>query len=33
MGKLYDGWGRKYDGWAGFEEGTWVNEINLRSFI
>ena len=25
--------GRMYDGWAGFEGGTWVNEINVRSFI
>ena len=25
--------GRMYDGWAGFEGGTWVEEINLRSFI
>ncbi len=24
---------RKYEGWAGFEGGTWVREINLRSFI
>ena len=23
----------KYDGWSGFESGTWVNEINVRSFI
>jgi len=23
----------KYDGWKGFESGTWVNEINVRSFI
>ena len=22
-----------YDGWKGFEAGTWVNEINVRSFI
>ena len=22
-----------YEGWRGFEEGTWVKEINLRSFI
>ena len=22
-----------YEGWAGFEQGTWVREINLRSFI
>ncbi len=22
-----------YDGWKGFEKGTWVNEINVRSFI
>jgi len=22
-----------YEGWAGFEGGTWVEEINLRSFI
>ena len=25
--------GRMYEGWAGFEGGTWVEEINLRSFI
>ena len=25
--------GRMYEGWAGFEGGTWVNEINVRSFI
>ncbi len=25
--------GRMYEGWAGFESGTWVNEINVRSFI
>ena len=25
--------GRTYEGWAGFEGGTWVNEINVRSFI
>ena len=24
---------RNYEGWEGFEGGTWVNEINLRSFI
>ena len=24
---------RFYEGWEGFEGGTWVNEINLRSFI
>ncbi|MBQ2881712.1 MAG: formate C-acetyltransferase [Clostridia bacterium] len=24
---------REYEGWAGFEGGTWVREINLRSFI
>ena len=24
---------RNYEGWAGFEKGTWVREINLRSFI
>ena len=24
---------RIYEGWEGFEHGTWVNEINLRSFI
>ncbi len=24
---------REYEGWAGFEKGTWVREINLRSFI
>ena len=24
---------RIYEGWEGFEGGTWVNEINLRSFI
>ena len=24
---------RMYEGWAGFEGGTWVNEINVRSFI
>ena len=23
----------KYEGWEGFEKGTWVNEINVRSFI
>ena len=23
----------KYEGWAGFEAGTWVKEINVRSFI
>ena len=23
----------KYEGWSGFESGTWVNEINVRSFI
>ena len=23
----------KYEGWRGFEGGTWVKEINLRSFI
>ena len=23
----------KYEGWAGFEDGTWVKEINVRSFI
>ena len=23
----------KYDGWNGFEGGTWVKEINVRSFI
>ncbi len=23
----------KYEGWAGFEGGTWVKEINVRSFI
>ena len=23
----------KYEGWAGFESGTWVKEINVRSFI
>ncbi len=22
-----------YEGWNGFEKGTWVNEINVRSFI
>ena len=25
--------GRMYEGWAGFEGGTWVEEINVRSFI
>ncbi len=25
--------GRMYEGWTGFEKGTWVNEINVRSFI
>ncbi len=24
---------RNYEGWAGFESGTWNNEINVRSFI
>ena len=24
---------RNYEGWEGFEHGTWVREINLRSFI
>ena len=24
---------RNYEGWEGFERGTWVREINLRSFI
>lgn len=24
---------RNYDGWAGFEDGTWTKEINVRSFI
>ncbi len=24
---------RMYEGWQGFEGGTWVNEINVRSFI
>ncbi len=24
---------RVYDGWEGFEHGTWVGEINVRSFI
>ncbi len=24
---------RSYEGWAGFESGTWNNEINVRSFI
>ena len=24
---------RYYEGWRGFEEGTWVKEINVRSFI
>ncbi len=24
---------KNYEGWAGFEGGTWVNEINVRSFI
>ena len=24
---------RNYDGWQGFEGGTWVREINVRSFI
>ncbi len=24
---------RDYEGWAGFDRGTWVREINLRSFI
>ena len=24
---------RTYDGWQGFEGGTWVREINVRSFI
>ncbi len=23
----------KYDGWKGFEPGTWIKEINVRSFI
>ena len=23
----------KYEGWAGFEDGTWIQEINVRSFI
>ena len=23
----------KYEGWSGFDSGTWVNEINVRSFI
>ena len=23
----------KYEGWTGFEAGTWVKEINVRSFI
>ncbi len=23
----------KYEGWAGFEGGTWVKEVNVRSFI
>ena len=23
----------KYEGWSGFEGGTWVKEINVRSFI
>ncbi len=23
----------KYEGWKGFEQGTWVREINVRSFI
>ena len=23
----------KFDAWEGFEKGTWVNEINVRSFI
>ena len=23
----------KYEGWEGFEKGTWVNDINVRSFI
>ena len=22
-----------YEGWRGFTEGSWVNEIDLRSFI
>ena len=22
-----------YEGWRGFREGSWVNEIDLRSFI
>ena len=25
--------GRRYEGWAGFEDGAWSNEINVRSFI
>lgn len=25
--------GRSYKGWEGFEEGTWMREINVRSFI
>ena len=24
---------RFYEGWVGFEGGTWINEINVRSFI
>ena len=24
---------RNYEGWKGFEGGTWVREINVRSFI
>ena len=23
----------KYEGWTGFEDGTWIQEINVRSFI
>ena len=23
----------KYEGWSGFDPGTWVKEINVRSFI
>ena len=25
--------GYKYEAWEGFEAGTWVREINVRSFI